>query len=106
MALSRVFQGYGSILNYFQYRSLDRVYLFKAWPAGSIILKILDISQKCLFKRAFSTEELNSPQLLSHQTLLSPQGLSDKKNLIDIKTDYQGLQILLLNTLDPMSFRY
>ena len=46
-----------SILNPIQYqcRTFESIYLFKVKNEEEFTLKILDLSQKCLFKRAFSS---------------------------------------------------
>jgi len=49
-----------SILNSVQYqcRTFESIYLFQVKNEGDLTLKILDLSQKCLFKRAFSSQDL------------------------------------------------
>ena len=50
-----------SILNHVQYqcRTFESIYLFKVKNEGELTLKVLDLSQKCLFKRAFSSQDLD-----------------------------------------------
>ncbi|NGX43640.1 MAG: hypothetical protein K940chlam7_01939, partial [Chlamydiae bacterium] len=43
---------------YQQYRTFDHVYLFKTKSDESQVLKIFDLSQKCLYKNRFSTRDL------------------------------------------------
>ncbi|MDJ0652219.1 MAG: hypothetical protein QNJ27_04370 [Simkaniaceae bacterium] len=51
----------------YQRRDFDRTYLFQVNNEGKISLKVLDLAQKCLFKKAFSAAELSLPvsQLLA-----------------------------------------
>ena len=50
-----------SILNSVQYqcRTFESIYLFQVKNEGDLTLKILDLSQKCLFKRVFSSQDLD-----------------------------------------------
>ncbi len=43
---------------YYQYRSFDNLYVFKVHSDESLVVKIFDVSQKCLLKRDFSTQDL------------------------------------------------
>ena len=47
-------ESFDIINNYNQYRSFDRLYLFKIKKNDNLKLKIFDLSQKCLFKKTFS----------------------------------------------------
>ena len=43
---------------YYQYRSIDKLYIIKVKQDQSITLKVLDVFKKCFFKPRFSKEAL------------------------------------------------
>jgi len=43
---------------YYQYRGFDNLYVFKVKSDESLVVKIFDVSQRCLLKRAFFTQDL------------------------------------------------
>ena len=48
---------------YYQYRSFDNLYVFKVHSAESLVVKIFDLSQRRLFKRAFSNQALQGASI-------------------------------------------
>ena len=43
----------------YQYRTFETTYLFKVKNQEDLTLKILDLAQKCLFKKKFSAKDLD-----------------------------------------------
>lgn len=65
----------------YQYRSFESTYLFKAKNEDEISLKILDLSQKCLFKKKFSSQDLSL--LVINQLLEKGHFIDALERLVD-----------------------